>query len=80
MISQIGQIWRAAFLEISILGPRAGEDGMEVEVSLATSRTEGNSEQVNQQKEVRKGGSWNLGWGWFLGASRAKEGIINARQ
>ena len=53
---------------------------MEVEVSLATSRTEGNSEQVNQQKEVRKGGPWNLGWGWFWGASRAKEVIINARQ
>lgn len=53
--------------------------GMEVEVSLATSRTEGNSEQVNQQKEVRKEGSWSLGWGWFWGASRIKEGIRNAR-
>lgn len=36
-------------------------------MSLATSRTEGNPEQVNQQEEVRQAGSWSLGWEWFGG-------------
>lgn len=63
-------------MTFSSQGP--GEEGMEVQVSLAIPNVEGHSEHINPQKEGRAEGSWDLGGG-IGGASCVKEGITNDR-